>query len=207
MNNKTLILIGLCICLLFTLPMVSAAEISADSGLIDNSVIESNFDNVDSDIASSIVDSIVADDGDISQIPAKGEKLAQSNPDNDILSADGSGNSFTDLKILIDNAISSGNPLTLDRDFAFVEGDDDALKNGIVISSPITIIGDNHIIDANSLARIFVIESDDVLLNGITFKNGKTTDSSDYDTNGGAVYIHGGHTTLENCSFINNTAY
>ena len=52
MNNKTLILIGLCICLLFTLPMVSAAEISADSGLIDNSVIESNFDNVDSDIAS-----------------------------------------------------------------------------------------------------------------------------------------------------------
>ena len=54
MNNKTLILIGLCICLLFTLPMVSAAEISADSGLIDNSVIESNFDNVDSDIASSI---------------------------------------------------------------------------------------------------------------------------------------------------------
>ena len=56
MNNKTLILIGLCICLLFTLPMVSAAEISADSGLIDNSVIESNFDNVDSDIASSIED-------------------------------------------------------------------------------------------------------------------------------------------------------
>ncbi len=111
MNNKTLILIGLCICLLFTLPMVSAAEISADSGLIDNSVIESNFDNVDSDIASSIeddafIDSVVADDGDISQIPAKGEKLSQSNPDNDILSADGSGNSFTDLKILIDKAIS-----------------------------------------------------------------------------------------------------
>ena len=82
MNNKTLILIGLCICLLFTLPMVSAAEISADSGLIDNSVFESNFDNVDSDIASSIeddtnMDGIVADDGDISQIPAKGEKLAQ----------------------------------------------------------------------------------------------------------------------------------
>lgn len=216
MNNKTLILIGLCICLLFTLPMVSAAEISADSGLIDNSVIESNFDNVDSDIASGIEEdasmgSIVADDGDISQIPAKGEKLSQSNPDNDILSADGSGNTFTDLKILIDNASYSGNPLTLNRDFTFVDGDDDAFKNGIVISSPITIIGDNHIIDANSLARIFVIESDNVFLNGITFRNAKTTDSSDYDTdydtNGGAVYIHGNHTTLENCSFINNTAY
>ena len=212
MNNKTLILIGLCICLLFTLPMVSAAEISADSGLIDNSVIESNFDNVDSDIASSIeddafIDSVVADDGDISQIPAKGEKLSQSNPDNDILSADGSGNSFTDLKILIDKAISSGNPLTLDRNFAFVEGDDDAFKKGIVISSPVTIIGDNHIIDANYLARIFVISSDNVLLDGITFKNGKTTESSDFGSDGGALYIQGNHATLENCNFINNTAY
>ena len=212
MNNKTLILIGLCICLLFTLPMVSAAEISADSGLIDNSVIESNFDNVDSDIASSIeddtnMDGIVADDGDISQIPAKGEKLSQSNPGNDILSADGSGNTFTDLKILIDNAISSGNPLTLDRNFVFVEGDDDALKKGIVINSTVTIIGDNHIIDANSLARIFVIKSDNVLLNGITFKNGKTTESSDFGSDGGALYIQGNHATLENCNFINNTAY
>ena len=212
MNNKTLILIGLCICLLFTLPTVSAAEISADSGLIDNSVIESNFDNLDSDIASSIeddtnMDGIVADDGDISQIPAKGEKLAQSNPDNDILSANGSGNTFTDLKILIDNAISKGDSLTLDRNFVFVDGDDDALKNGIVIHSPVTIIGDNHIIDANYLARIFVISSDNVLLDGITFKNGKTTESSDFDSDGGALYIQGNHATLENCNFINNTAY
>ena len=36
MNNKTFIIIGLIICLLFTAPMVSAAEVSADSDLIDN---------------------------------------------------------------------------------------------------------------------------------------------------------------------------
>ena len=43
MNNKTFIIIGLIICLLFTIPMVSAAEVSADSDLIDNSVIGSNI--------------------------------------------------------------------------------------------------------------------------------------------------------------------
>ena len=45
MNNKTFIIIGLFICLLFTIPMVSAAEVSADSDLIDNSVIGSNINS------------------------------------------------------------------------------------------------------------------------------------------------------------------
>ena len=43
MNNKTLILIGLFICLLFTLPMISAADINGDSNIIDDSVIDDNI--------------------------------------------------------------------------------------------------------------------------------------------------------------------
>ena len=42
MNNKTLFIIGLFICLLFTIPMVSAADAN-DSHLIDNSVIGTNI--------------------------------------------------------------------------------------------------------------------------------------------------------------------
>ena len=244
MNNKTLILIGLCICLLFTLPMVSAANLSADSDLIDNSVIGSSLDsqaiatnvnglehndgngisNVNSD---SIINSAaeegngvnsigainednsqIAIDDEISPISSEDAKNANDRnvPATDLLGADGTGNSFSDLKILIDDAIDSGQPLSLDRDYVFDPAQDEDFINGIIISSSIVIEGNSYSISGNDLARIFVISSDNVLLIDITFKNGKTTESSDHEYNGGALYIQGSHVTIQNCNFTNNTA-
>ena len=244
MDNKALILIGLCICLLFTLPMVSAANLSADSDLIDNSVIGSSLDsqaiatnvnglehndgngipnvNSDSIINSAAeegngVNSIGAINEDNSQIaindeisPISSEDAKNANdrnvPATDLLGADGTGNSFSDLKILIDDAIDSGQPLSLDRDYVFDPAQDEDFINGIIISSSIVIEGNSYSISGNDLARIFVISSDNVLLIDITFKNGKTTESSDHEYNGGALYIQGSHVTIQNCNFTNNTA-
>ena len=244
MDNKALILIGLCICLLFTLPMVSAANLSADSDLIDNSVIGSSLDsqaiatnvnglehndgngisNVNSD---SIINSAaeegngvnsigainednsqIAIDDEISPISSEDAKNANDRnvPATDLLGADGTGNSFSDLKILIDDAIDSGQPLSLDRDYVFDPAQDEDFINGIIISSSIVIEGNSYSISGNDLARIFVISSDNVLLIDITFKNGKTTESSDHEYNGGALYIQGSHVTIQNCNFTNNTA-
>lgn len=244
MDNKALILIGLCICLLFTLPMVSAANISADSDLIDNSVIGSSFDSqaISADVnvlehndsnsvstanSDSIINSAAEEDGvnsieaineeksstaiddEISPISSEDEENlnAKNVPSADLLGADGNGNSFSDLEILINQAIVSGQPLSLDRDFVFDSSQDDALINGIVISSPIDIEGNSFSISGNDLARIFVVSSDNVFLKDITFKNGKTTGSSDHDYNGGALYIQGDHVTIQNCNFTNSTAH
>ena len=228
MNNKTLILIGLCICLLFTLPMVSAADASADSDIIDNSVIGSDIDSqaiaaidenglddkgIDYSFNSSAeedsgMDSIGIVDDDNSDMDDNDAEIS-SGKDRNVLSAsplgaDGEGNTFSDLKILIENAIASGQPLTLGRDFVFTSGEDDALINGIVIASPITINGGFHTIDGNGMARIFVINSDNVFLRDITFKGGKTT-NGDHGSNGGALFIQGNHATVVNCNFTNNT--
>ena len=189
MNNKTFIIIGLFICLLFTIPMVSAAEVSADSDLIDNSVIGSNINyvisndnigsnaNVDSNIDSNInninnkseidIDDSNKEDknnhNEITDINS-GKNNKNSNDKNNLganaLTAIGDGNSFTDLKYLIDQAIESGaTSFTLPRDFEFVAGDDDSLVNGIIIDSanPFTIIGNSKTIDGKNSARIFVI--------------------------------------------------
>ncbi|MBO7518895.1 MAG: hypothetical protein J6T31_07270, partial [Methanobrevibacter sp.] len=229
MNNKTLILIGLCICLLFTLPMISAADISSDSEMIENSVIGSDIDSQaiaatdgnglgqkDIDYSANAsaeedsgMDIIGAVDDDNSNLDDENAQIDSGKDGNALraspLGADGDGNTFSDLKILIENAIASGQPLALDRNFVFTSGEDDALLNGIVIGSPITINGGSHTIDGNHLARIFVINSDNVFLKDITFKNGNTT-TDDHGSDGGALFIQGNHATLVNCNFTDNTA-
>ena len=248
MNNKTFIIIGLFICLLFTIPMVSAADISADSDLIDNSVIGSNINsqaiatsdangienNIDNIVSNANIDSNTNIDSNInndSVIDIDDSKDDENNHDeitdinsgknnknsNDknILSASaltaiGDGNSFTDLKYLIDQAIESGaTSFTLPRNFEFVPGDDDSLVNGIIIdsNSPFTIIGGSHTIDGKNSARIFVINSNQVTLNGITFQNAETKSTSDHSTNGAAIYVIGANANILNCNFNNNIAY
>ncbi|WP_295617798.1 Ig-like domain repeat protein [uncultured Methanobrevibacter sp.] len=251
MNNKAFIIIGLILCLLFTIPMVSAAEVSADSDLIDNSVIgsninsqaiatsdanglESNIDDINSNIDSNINAHDNANNGDIieglndnnteidigSNNDDDNDKITDINLGNknsndknilgaNALTAVGDGNTFTDLEYLINKAISEGaTSFTLPRDFTFTSGGDDSLINGITINSPITIIGGSHTIDGSNLARIFVINSNNVYLNGITFKNANASSEASFGANGGAVYVqaegtitnHGG---ISNSTFIN----
>ena len=222
MHEKTLFIIGIFICLLFAVPMVSAADLNLmDDSIgsdINSQAIAAADANSDNDIANVYSNVNAENDDGMGSINDNPSEIANVDSDNDnsndrnglgsdILGAGGAGNSFTDLQYLIDNAIANGENLTLDRNFVFTPGEDDGLVDGIVISSPITITGDSHYIDADNMARIFVITSNNVFLDGITFKNGETKSTSDHDANGGAIYVIGDNVTIDHCTFINNTAY
>lgn len=224
MNKKTFIIIGLIFCLLFTMPMASAAENSADSSsLDDNFAIESDIyqlasadvdgfdiadENVSDDSVASISDSEEIADGPGGDIN-KNYNENNKNFGASILAADGSGNTFSDLKSIIENAIANGDDsVALDRDFEFTSGEDDSLTDGIVINSTITIIGGSHTIDAKNMARIFTISSNNVFLKDIVFKNANASNSNSHGAAGGAVYVETAgsaeeHSGISNSTFIN----
>ena len=224
MNKKTFIIIGLIFCLLFTMPMASAAENSADSSsLDDNFAIESDIyqlasadvdgfdiadENVSDDSVASISDSEEIADGPGGDIN-KNYNENNKNFGASILAADGSGNTFSDLESIIENAIANGDDsVALDRDFEFTSGEDDSLTDGIVINSPITIIGGSHTIDAKNMARIFTISSNNVFLKDIVFKNANASNSNSHGAAGGAVYVETAgsaeeHSGISNSTFIN----
>lgn len=71
-------------------------------------------------------------------------------------------------------------------------------KSEILISKSLTVNGNGHTIDAQKKSRVFNITAEDVVLNNITFINGK------YYDYGGAVTLDGVNCTIINCKFINN---
>ena len=88
--------------------------------------------------------------------------------------------------------------LNLSSDFVFDEKFDSDFVNGIVISRPITINGNGHVINANNLSRVFYINSTNVTLINITFAN------VNYHVDGGAIYVAG----LNNLSLnISNSVF
>ena len=76
-------------------------------------------------------------------------------------------------------------------------------ENNLNITKSLDIISQGEvIIDAENSSRIFTINtntSDEVVLSGITFINGRAYQ-------GGAIYIRNAITTIENSRFLNNTA-
>lgn len=103
--------------------------------------------------------------------------------------------SFSDLNALIKD-LPENSTLTLTQDY-FSENDD--FPQGIVIYKPLTINGNNHIIDANSNSRIFDVSASGVVLNDIGFINGKS------NGDGGAVRL-GSDGQINNCTFEDNYA-
>ena len=207
MNKKTFIIIGVFICLLFAIPMASATDVDVHNGLaIESAAADFSMDAVNNasvedsnSIVSNAADSsdsnIIPDNNNLSGIQydsadVKNSKTLAASNDN-VLGADGTGNTFADLQYLIDHASGT---LTLDRDFNFVSGSDDDHANGIIINNTLTINGGGHTIDAKNLARIFNISASNVQLNNLILINGKSAE------NGGAIYIQtqGGETNLEN---------
>ena len=71
----------------------------------------------------------------------------------------------------------------------------------IIIEKAITINGNNHIIDGNEKSRLFMVKSDNVVLNNINFINGFVSRN-----NGGAAIYSEGNLILNNCNFENNFA-
>ena len=129
-----------------------------------------------------------------------GVLLLQKGDDNNL--GDNVG-SFSDLRAIL-NSAEDGSTIVLDRDYRYMGSTD---INGIRINfKSLTIIGNNHSIDGNNQAQIFIFahtENDFNLIN-ITFCNAY---SSSY---GGAISFIGSsrdHSySVVDCIFVNNSA-
>ncbi|WP_458403474.1 right-handed parallel beta-helix repeat-containing protein [Methanobrevibacter sp.] len=120
--------------------------------------------------------------------------------------------------------------LTRDGDIVNLENDyissNTTLKH-ITIDSSITVDGNDHVIDASDIPRVFFVKADNVVIKNINFVNAKTTGlaggviswwgnngtliNCNFSDNlassgGGAVYLRGDNATIANCNFINNSA-
>ncbi len=111
--------------------------------------------------------------------------------DGEVLADDGSGD-FTSLQNSIDD---DGSTLILTSDYKRVDGDSD-----VSITKDVTIIGNNHKIDADKKGGIFKVNTGCTLtLIGVTLINGN-------NEKGGAIYNDGGVLNIVNSQLINNTA-
>ena len=106
------------------------------------------------------------------------------------------GNTFTDLKSIID-AASPGDTIKLEDDYT---NDGTITADGIAISKAITIDGNGHTLNANGKSRTFVINTSGVTIKNTIFTNGHQ------DNTGSAIYWSGCTVNVLNCTFINNAA-
>ena len=114
---------------------------------------------------------------------------------NEILKAD--EQTFTQLNTTING--NADNDIYLNGSYKYSSGDD-SFKDGIVINRDVNIYGNGHIIDGNNEARIFKINSGNVVFYNITFVNGTVT-GNNY---GGAI---NGNCKAINCIFKENQAF
>ena len=166
MNRKEILTIILLICVIFSLQAVSAADSGSDS-------TDSNVLSVDNNVSSYALPS------------------SESNTLAEVANAD----SFTQLEGNL-----TGASATLTKNYTYKDGD--SFSNGITIDHDIVITGQgNVIIDADYKSRIFAITNGaTVTLKGITFINGNATGA------GGSIFAQNGVVKIDNCKFINNTA-
>ena len=143
---------------------------------------------------------IYPNDGDNSQV--KNNSFANFNSNSlitygnvDIQDNDGLEVSFAGLQIMIKSA-KAGKEITLTSD----PQRGDFAEGGIVIQNSITVNGNNHILDGEQKGRIFVVNSAQVTLKNIIFKNAKISDG------GAAILSKVGGLTIINCTFIDNQA-
>ncbi len=94
---------------------------------------------------------------------------------------------------------SENDVIDLTQNYTYL--DTDTLTPGIKITKTITIDGNGNTIDAKGKCGIFLINSPNVVLKNIIFKNG-------IQQTGGAIFASNSadYLSVENCTFINNTA-
>jgi len=103
---------------------------------------------------------------------------------------------FDSLQNLL-NLIPEGYMYTLTKNYTY--SDSDTITDGIIIDKMICVNGNGFTIDAKGKSRIFSLDADGILLKNIIFRNGL----SGY---GAAVYTSSEYVSIDNCTFINNTA-
>lgn len=99
--------------------------------------------------------------------------------------------SFTDLNEKINDLNQT--EIILEDDYINHGECDKNFTEGIYINRSVTIDGQGHVIDANKSSRIFYINTNNITLKNITFKNGC-----------GAIFCNASNITVNNCMFINN---
>ncbi|WP_405284380.1 right-handed parallel beta-helix repeat-containing protein [Methanobrevibacter sp.] len=108
------------------------------------------------------------------------------------------GTTFLDLNRTING--NKNDTIILDRDYTYNQTTDYNLKDGIIISHKVTIIGNGHTINATGKARIFQIKSDNVTIQKTTFTNATANI-------GGAIYLeNSANCKVADCIFTNNSA-
>ena len=190
-NNIILFLFLVLICLSINSINAVNDNISSNESSNINEISQSNY--------TSNINSLEVPNGDnldhsikVSQ-PNNSDDTENSN-NSRVLSESNSG-TFTDLQNLINNA-SKNATLILEKDYIYTPSVDHGY---IFIRNPITIIGNNHILNANNRTDFFNVHADNVVLRDISFINGKG-----YYTDG-AIYWAGKYGKLINCSFFYNT--
>lgn len=118
-----------------------------------------------------------------------------------------SNNGFEYLNDLIN---SNSDYIKLDCDITMNEIEQDFYEGGIELNQDnITIDGQNHIIDAKRLSRIFIVTGKGITLKNIVFQNGFyfKNEFDKLDKGGGVIYCLN-HTSLdiENCVFKDNVS-
>ena len=123
------------------------------------------------------------------------EILTVEDPLNENILADGGG----DFKELSEMVNGDETTLNLEKNYKYSPGDE-ALSDGITVSKPVTINGNGYTIDASGSARIFNIQSSNVVINNVRFINAYASNE------GGALIGTVSIVTINNCTFENNTA-
>ena len=107
---------------------------------------------------------------------------------------------FSDLNTIING--NSDKNVYLNDDFRFNSSSDSKFEQGINVTRQVTVHGNNHVIDADNQARIFIASNKKIVFRDITFTNGHVRYEGNH-INGGAIY---GDFTCINCTFTKNSA-
>ena len=185
--------------MLLVVSTVSATDNVTDVVSIDanNDVAVSTSDNIINDVVS------VDEETDFVQSNYKNQSVddgcLSTNEENKLSTIPGT---FTDL---VNDIANAGGELNLTKHYVYNKNDIDYLnsydyKNGIIIDKEITINGNGFSISGENTARAFIISSNNVILNNISFTNCSriVSTSSSY---GAAICWNGGDGKLNNCSF------
>ena len=195
-NSKIMLILS--ILLMF---LVIGAATAADDTISNETVSTSTDDvdtlntdsvSVDEEVSAAETTDLVANDANnnlnnlLSSEPNSGNDILKDTSEN--------ASTFTQLNELI--RLSTGR-LLLYNDYKYDSSSDQSLLNGITLSKKIEIDGQNHIIDANKVAKFFTINQDNVVLKNIKFINFKNT---------AGIEILGNNVTLDNVDFCNSTS-
>lgn len=101
---------------------------------------------------------------------------------------------FRNFHYLDELVNGEGGEVKLECDIIIDSSEASSYSDGIEITKNIVIDGDNHVIDAANLTPIFSLESEEVVIKNLTFKNSKSSALESYNS----------RVTLRNCTFLDN---